>query len=133
VTPAALQDTIQRFLTEDIVSVERLDVLLFMYRHATAWWSAEKMAALLEMPAEALHSHLEQLSGRNLLDVRIAESVIFFYKPASEDLARLVEDVADAHYRHRDAVVAVLAGRPPASARLFAEAFKLRKGTKRDG
>jgi hypothetical protein len=44
-----------------------------------------------------------------------------------------VEDVAQAHYRHRDAVVAVLAGRPADSARLFAEAFHFRKGRKRDG
>ncbi len=130
---AALSDAVRRFITDDVVSVERLDVLLFMYRHAADWWSAEKTAALLDMPADVVHAHLEHLSGRNLLDVRIAESVIFCYKPAREEVSRLVEEVAHAHYRHRDAVVAVLAGRPPDSARLFAEAFKLRKGKKRDG
>ncbi len=85
------------------------------------------------MPANLIQAHLEHLSARNLLDVRIADSVIFCYKPTREELSRLVEDVAEAHYRHRDAVVAMLTGRSPNSARLFAEAFELRKGKKQDG
>ena len=130
---AVLSDAVKSFLAADVISVERLDVLLFMYRHATNWWSAEKMAALLDMPAEVVHAHLEHLSGRNLLDVRIVGSVIFCYRPAREELSRLVEEVAQTHHRRRDIVVAMLAGRPLESARLFAEAFKLRKGKKRDG
>jgi hypothetical protein len=119
-------------LTRDIVSVERLDVLLHMHRHAMRWWGAQTLAAELEMPADTLQAHLEHLSTRNLLDVRIAKSVIYCYKPGREDLSRLVDDVARAHYFNRDAVVAVLTGKTSASAKLFADAFQLRKG-KRDG
>jgi hypothetical protein len=132
VTGAALSEAVRRFLAEDLGSVERLNLLLFMHRHATKWWAAQTLAAELEMPADAVQSHLDHLSTRNLLDVRIVESVIYCYKPGREELSRLVEDVARAHYLHRDAVVAVLARRPTESARLFAEAFQLRKG-KRDG
>lgn len=131
-TPAALSDAVKRFLAQDVGSVERLDVLLFLHRHATRWWAAEKLAAELEMPADAVQSHLEHLSARSLLDVRIAEAVIYCYQPAREELSRLVEDVARAHYHHRDAVVAALAGRL-GSAQLFAEAFQIRKGKKADG
>lgn len=128
-----LPDSVKHFLTEDIVSVERLDVLLFLYRHAKRWWAAQKLSAELEMPADTVQSHLEHLSARNLLEVRIAESVIFCYKPVSEELAKLVEAVASTHYRHRDAVVTVLTGHQPSdSARLFAEAFHFRRG-KRNG
>jgi hypothetical protein len=132
VTQKPLPDDVQRFLTGEIVSVERLDVLLFLHRHTTRWWTAEKVADELEMPAEAVHSHLEHLSTRNLLDVRIADSMLFCYKPAREDLSRLVEDLAEAHYRRRDTVVRVLTGQPADGARLFAEAFHFRKG-KKDG
>lgn len=128
-----LPDAVKRFLTDAIVSVERLDVLLFLFRHSKRWWAADKLAAELEMPAGAVQSHLENLSARNLLEVRIAESVIFCYKPLSEELSQLVEAVASTHYRHRDAVAAVLTGHQPSdSARLFADAFHFRKG-KRDG
>lgn len=135
-TEAVLSTAVRHFLTDDIISVERLDVLLFLYRHARRWWAAQKLSAELEMPADAVQSHLEYLSARNLLEVRIAESVIFCYKPVSEELSRLVEAVATIHYRQRDAVVGVLTGQPGApsadGARLFAEAFHFRKG-KRNG
>ena len=84
------------------------------------------------MPVDSVQSHLENLAARNLLDVRIAESVIYCYKPAREELSQIVEEVARVHYHNRDAVAAVLSGRPADSARLFADAFKIRKG-KRDG
>jgi predicted ArsR family transcriptional regulator len=132
VTHASLSDAVRRFLTDDVGSVERLNLLLFLHRHAARWWAAKALAAELEMPADTVQSHLEHLSARNLLDVRIAESVIYCYKPGREDLSQLVEELAQAHYRHRDAVVAVLTCRPAESARLFADAFQLRKG-KPDG
>ncbi|HWM90120.1 MAG TPA: hypothetical protein VN493_05085 [Thermoanaerobaculia bacterium] len=128
-TQAVLPDAVKHFLTDDIVSVERLDVLLFLYRHAKRWWAAQKLSAELEMPADAVQSHLEHLSARNLLEVRIAESVIFCYKPVNEELSQLVEAVASTHYHHRDAVVSVLTDRQPTEgARLFAEAFHFWKG-----
>jgi hypothetical protein len=132
VTQATLSDSVKRFLTDDVGSVERLNLLLFLHRHASRWWAAQTLATELEMPADAVQSHLEHLSARNLLDVRIAESVIYRYLPAREELSGLVEEVARAHYLHRDAVMAVLTHRLTGSARLFAEAFQLRKG-KRDG
>lgn len=129
---AAVSDRARRFLADEIGSVERLYVLLFMHRQATRWWAADSLAEELEMPAHTVQSHLEHLSARNLLDVRIAESVIYLYKPGREELAQLVEEVARAHYLHRNEVVAVLTRRASDSARLFADAFQLRKG-KRDG
>lgn len=132
-THAPLSEAVRRFLTESIGSVERLTLLLFLHRHAARWWAAPALAEELEMPADTVQSHLEHLGARNLLDVRIAESVIYCYKPGREELSALVEEVARAHYLHRDDVVAALAPRRAGSARLFADAFQLRKGKKRDG
>jgi hypothetical protein len=133
VTHAAIPETVRRFLSDQIGSIERLDLLLFLHRHPTRWWAAQALAAELGMPADAVQSHLEHLSTRNLLDVRVAESVIYCYKPGREDLAQLVEDVAQAHYRQRDVLLAALTRRPPDSARLFADAFQLRKDKRNDG
>ena len=132
-TPVPLSDAGRRFLADAVGSVERLNLLLFLHRHAARWWAAKALAAELEMPADTVQSHLEHLGARNLLDVRIAESVIYCYKPGREELSALVEEVARAHYLHRDDVVAVLAQRRAGSARLFADAFQLRKGKKQDG
>jgi hypothetical protein len=129
---AALSDTAQRFLTDQVGSVERLDLLLFLYRHAARWWGAQALTGEVEMAADAVQLHLDHLSARNLLDVRIAESVLYRYHPARDELARLVEEIARAHFLHRNDVVALLTRRASGSARLFADAFQIRKG-KRDG
>jgi predicted ArsR family transcriptional regulator len=131
-TPAPLSEAVRRFLADDVGSVERLDLLLFLYRQAQRWWSAQSLAGELEMPAETVQLHLEHLSARNLLDVRITEAVVYRYKPGREELAELVEEAVRAQYLHRDTVVAALAQPLADSARLFADAFQLRKG-KRDG
>jgi len=133
VTSTPLSDAARRFLTDAVGSVERLNLLLFLHRHAARWWAAPALAEELEMPADTVQSHLEHLGARNLLDVRIAESVIYCYQPGREELSALVEEVARAHYLHRDEIVAALAPRLAGSARLFADAFQLRKGKKRDG
>jgi hypothetical protein len=59
--------------------------------------------------------------------------VLYRYNPGREELSRLVEEAAQAHFFHRNEVVAVLARQPSGSARLFAEAFQLRKGKRRNG
>jgi len=122
----------RRFLRGEVGTVERLNLLLFMHWHVTRWWSAEMLVDELKMPPHVVQSHLEHLSARNLLDVRVTESVIYRYHPGREELTQLVEEIARAHYLHRNELTAMLVGHSTESARLFADAFKLRKG-KRDG
>jgi hypothetical protein len=86
----------------------------------------------LQMPVEAAQAHLEHLGTCNLVDVRVAESVRYRYEPGTGELAHVVDQVADAHYHHRDAVAHVLALTPGEGIRLFADAFRLRRGP-RDG
>jgi hypothetical protein len=132
VTAAVLTEALRRFLIDEVGSVERFDLLLFLHRNAARWWAAQTLTAEVEMPADLIQSHLEHLSARNLLDVRIAGSVLYRYNPGREELSRLVEEAARAHFFQRNEVVAVLARQLPGSARLFADAFQLRKG-KRNG
>jgi predicted ArsR family transcriptional regulator len=127
-----LSDAAKRFLIDEIGPVERLDVLLFLHKHAIRWWGAQALAAELDMPETSAQLHLDHLSARNLLDVRIAESVVYRYSPGREDLAQLVEEIARVHYLQRDAIVAMVAHRRTGSARLFADAFQFWKG-KQDG
>jgi len=126
-----ISDAARRFLVDEIGPVERLDLLLFLHKQAARWWGAQALAAELGMPETSVQLHLDHLSARNLLDVRISGSVVYRYNPGREELSRLVEEIARVHYLQRDAVVAVVARRRAGSARLFADAFHW-KG-KRDG
>jgi hypothetical protein len=132
VTHVPLPAAVERFLRQQIVSFERLGVLLLMRRHTSRWWSAHTVALELEMPVEAAQAHLEHLGTCNLVAVRVAESVLYRYEPGTDELAQVVERVADAHYHQRDAMAKVLALAPSEGIRLFADAFRLRRGP-RDG
>lgn len=131
-TQLSLSEAARRLLVDGVGSLERLDLLLFLHRQAARWWSAQALAGELDRPAESLQAHLDHLAARNLLDVRIAESVVYRYQPGREDLRPLVEELARANHLQRDALAMLLAQRLGESARLFANAFQLRRD-KRDG
>jgi predicted ArsR family transcriptional regulator len=132
VAQLSLSEAARRLLTEGVGSLERLDLLLFLHRQPARWWSARALEGELDRPADALRRHLDHLVAQNLLDVRIAESVVYRYQPGRDDLAAQVEELARENHLHRDAVATLLARRLGESARLFANAFQLRRG-KRDG
>jgi hypothetical protein len=92
--PNTVSEAARRFLIEEVGSVERLDLLLFLVRHPARWWSAQVLAEELGMPAHAAQLHLEHFSARNLLAVRLAESVLYRYEPGQEELSGLVAEVA---------------------------------------
>lgn len=127
-----MSEAARRLLVDGVGSLERLDLLLFLQRQAARWWSAQALASELRLPAERLQSHLDHLAAGNLLDVRIAELVVYRYQPGRDDLAAQVEELERESHRHRDAVAMLLAQRRGESARLFADAFRLRR-EKRDG
>jgi hypothetical protein len=127
VTRVVISEEVRQFLAEDVASLERLDVLLLMRRHVERWWAAHTLSGELGLPVDVAQMHLEKLCGRNLLEVRIAESVIYRYQPATSWLADLVDEVSRVHYADRHSIVALVAG-PPEGVRLFAEAFRFRKG-----
>jgi hypothetical protein len=123
-----LSDAVRRFLLEDIASIERLDILLLMHRHLERWWAAQTLGGELGMSVDVAQVHLETLCARNLLEVRIAESLLYRYQPGTPWLSQLVDDVSRVHDADRSHVVALMAN-APRGVRLFAEAFRFWKGT----
>jgi hypothetical protein len=99
-----------------------------MRRHVERWWGAQHLAEELSMPADTAQTQLERLSARNLLDVRIAESVIYRYHPGTDWLAALVDDVSRAHYADRQTVRDLVSGARRGTSQ-FADAFRFRRDT----
>lgn len=60
--------------------------------------------------------------------VRIADDVLYRYSPARQEMNDMVEAIAVAHYADRDALATLMARGPRHDVRLFADAFRLRKG-----
>ena len=105
----SISDDVRAFLHQDVVSAECLHVLLLIRRRHERWWGAQELASELDMPADVVQAQLERLGTRNLLDVRVAESLGYRYRPANEELGRIVDDVSRSHLENRDAVYDLVA------------------------
>jgi hypothetical protein len=106
---AALSDAARHFLVHIIGSIERLDIILLMQRHADRWWTATALADELRLTASVTESGLDWLGARNLLGVRIAQDVLYQYGPGTTELRQLVDEVSRAHYADRGAIAAMVA------------------------
>lgn len=126
-TAPQLTESARRFLRDDIGSLERLDVLLLMQHHPARWWTAAALAAEVRIPPPQVEESLNVLGRRNLLNVRVAEDVLYRFDPGTAALRQLVEEIVEAHYVNRGAVATCLSAPPASDARRFADAFRLRK------
>src|SRR5687768_6113646 len=79
--PRRLSPRAPELLREFIKSVHDLDMILVLHRDPSRWWSAEQIAEELSMRADVAARALEALAGRNLLDVRVGETLAYCWAP----------------------------------------------------
>ena len=79
--PRRLSSRASAFLREFIKSVHELDTILVLHRDASRWWSAEQIADELPVRPDVAARALEALAGRNLLDVRVGETLAYCWAP----------------------------------------------------
>jgi signal transduction histidine kinase len=97
----ALTEAARRLLIEGIGSLERLDILLLMQHDEERWWNVAALANELRIPTSQVEGALNALGQRNLVNVRIAEDVLYRFDPGTPELRRLVEEIVSVHYANR--------------------------------
>jgi hypothetical protein len=113
-------------------SIEELEVLLYLARNRQRYSSAETISGDIGLPARVAAAALEALASRNLLDVRIAEAVLYKLDPTSADSRGIVDRTLEAAWQNRALVLkAILAG--SSAARDFADAFRVTRKRRSDG
>ena len=123
--PEPLSAQLTRLIVDRIGSVEALEALLLLARTPDKWWTAKAVADEIgDQPASASRA-LDGLCANNLLDVRIAQDVLFKYAPRAGD-ADLVRQLVETYRTRRIAVLQLLSRRVD-SVREFAEAFRVGK------
>jgi hypothetical protein len=112
-------------------SIEELEVLLSLARSGERYCSAAMAGTDSGVPERIAAAALEALAARNLLDVRIAEAVLYRLDPTSEAARVSVERTIAAVRQDRAAVLkTILSG---AAARDFADAFRVTGKRRTDG
>src|SRR4051812_19225446 len=91
-TPGSMPDNadIERLLHAYIDSPAQLEALAAMAANATRSWSAQDVADMFGVSLSQASRDLESLCARNLLDVRITNTVRYRFVPGQ---SRVAEDI----------------------------------------
>jgi hypothetical protein len=122
----------QRAIAACVRSIEELEVLLFLARDRRRYCSADTISAETGLAVRSVAAALEVLAARNLLDVRIAEAVLYRLDPTSPGTEACVERTLGAAWRDRASVLKTVLGGASA-AHDFADAFRVGRKRGSDG
>lgn len=118
---------VRGLIADQIQTADHLAVLLLLFRNADRWWSADGVADELHISPLSAANRLEDLASRKLLDARVAETVMFRYKPVTTALEATVGDLARLYAEWPSEVVMLIRERTTEHIRGFADAFRLRR------
>jgi len=117
---------VRALIADRIQTTEQLEILLLLFRHPDRWWSAESIGEELQITTLSAGHRLEELASGMLLDARVAESVMFRYKPVSSDLEATVGDLARLYAEVPLQITTLIRARAADPIRGFADAFRIR-------
>lgn len=122
-------DDVRRFLHLTISSVFQLEALLLLRASPERGRGAAQLAQAIYTDAGAVEEKLAELRSHGLVRADEGPGRCYHYDPASPELARLVDRLADLYHERRVAVIAQIYSRTPDQIQAFTDAGELRKET----
>lgn len=123
-----IPDEVKSFLLQRVDSIAQLEALLLLRAHPGLVWSAETLAKRLYITAHETAAVLDYLHASGFLVAVAASPGGYQYQPASPDLARMLDWVAELYARYLIPVTQLIHAKRTTRVQEFADAFKLKKG-----
>ncbi len=120
-------EEVQRFIVDNLSSVEELEVLLLLRSRPDKEWNAAEVSQALYTQPAAAAMRLNDLRSHGLLTSRKEASELYRYHPRTADLEPLVSRLSEAYRERRVAVITLIYSKASSQVQAFADAFKLRK------
>lgn len=121
-----IPEPVRRLLTTHIRSIEQLEVLVLLRATADREWSAPEVSRELGSSVMSIQDRLGDLAARGFLAAREAETQhMYRFAPRTEEVRRLVDELARAYKERRLTIVNLIYARAPSDVESFSEAFKL--------
>src|SRR5688572_23411373 len=122
---ANLSDDLERFIRQEIRSIEQLEILLLLSGKPEKWWSETEVLDVIRSSLLSVRDRLAELNAAGLLQRLDVQPLSYRYAPETPDRTRLIVDLAEAYRQSRLAVVdAIYRPRTPASE--LARAFRIK-------
>jgi hypothetical protein len=122
-------EDVVRFLDSYVESIDQLEILRVLGESPDREWSAARLAAELQSPADKLSADVAALAGRGLVSTQTrGQELVCRYSPATRELGEQLRRLLQ-YYRERPvSMIKLVYARAADPLRAFADAFRLRKG-----
>jgi predicted transcriptional regulator len=110
-TTAEISPEVNQLLSDQIQSVEKLEVLLLLADTNQQWWSASDIASALHRQSSSIEVHLQSLNKGAILEQHDTNASLFRYSPTSGERDRAVRALARAYRERKDTVISAIFSR----------------------
>ena len=117
---------IERFIQDNIHSVEQLEILLLLVGTPRKEWSAVEISQKLYRQPDSVTERLEKLRDLALISVRQEAQLLYHYAPNIRQDA-VIRGLDRAYQVRKDAVINLIFNRPSDTLRAFSNAFRIRR------
>ena len=114
-----------RFIVRHLRSTVDLEVLILVGTTPDRGWNAGMVATELGIPGASARESLEHLCRKNLLDVKVGETLRYRFNPGTPNLGRTVDELMTTYREARVAVTAAVTDAARQRLRDFADAFRV--------
>jgi hypothetical protein len=115
------------FLISKFTAIEQVDVFVLLFRSPERVWSSQEVATALGVAPQSAGMRLYLLASAGLLAASGGGAAVQYRYAPDPALDALGRAIANAHKADRSAVAAVVSPPADSAARLFADAFRLKK------
>jgi DNA-binding transcriptional ArsR family regulator len=119
---------IKDFISNNIGSIEQLEVLLLLHKNRGQEWTASEISQKLVTQPGSVSIRLSDLESKGLLSSRQGERErLYQYRPVWPPREAAVDDLAEFYKIYRLKVIQLIYDRSNESVRMFSEAFRIWK------
>jgi hypothetical protein len=115
---------VRNFIGQKIHSVAQLELLLLLRGASEHLWTAEEIAKPLYIQPQTAASLLADLVANGFA---VQSGPGFYYQPANDIVASLIDRLANLYQERRVAVTSEIYSKPVDFVKAFADAFRVRK------
>lgn len=127
VSESGFSEELERFIKEQINSLEELEILLLLSGTPQRNWTEQAVYQVIKSSQPSVSRRLMELASKKLISCEPGPPVVFRFIPESRDFHELISELASAYKERPVRVIEMLYSRPPDAVEEFAKAFKLRK------
>jgi hypothetical protein len=118
-----LPSDVKDFISQHIHSLAQLEVLLTLRREPDRLWTPVELTSSLYLDRQIVNELLVDIVRRGLAE---QDGDKFRYRPVTDDVAGIIDRLAQLYQERRVAVTTEIYAKPVDSVRAFADAFRLR-------